>query len=89
MKLIGKLVSVLTALVALNALAQVPDTPSAQTPAAAPAAADKPASSPAGPKFLGKDVPIFDPANEIVSWDGHIWNLNNNRVFEARFENNI
>jgi len=86
MKLIGKLVSVLTVLVAVSALAQVPDTPSAQTPAGAPAAVDKPASSPAGPKFLGKDVPIFDPANEIVSWDGHTWNLNNNRVFEARFE---
>jgi hypothetical protein len=35
---------------------------------------------------LGSDVPIFDPSNEIVTWDGHNWNLNNNRVFEARFE---
>ncbi len=31
-------------------------------------------------------MPIFDPASEIVSWDGHNWNLNNNRIFEARFE---
>ncbi len=59
----------------------------AQVPDSAPPAPPAPAksSSPA-PKFLGSDVPIFDPASEIVSWDGHNWNLNNNRVFEARFE---
>jgi tetratricopeptide (TPR) repeat protein len=69
-------------------LAQVPDTPppvQPAAPAAAPAA--PPAASPAqGSKFLGKDVPLFDPGNDIVAWDGHAWNLNNNRVFEARFE---
>jgi hypothetical protein len=71
-----------------SAPAQVPDTaPPVQTAAAAPAPASKPASSPAeGSKFLGKDVPLFDPANDIVAWDGHSWNLNNNRIFEARFE---
>ncbi|MDQ3197872.1 MAG: hypothetical protein M3Q46_01570 [Verrucomicrobiota bacterium] len=68
--------------------AQVPDTAPAQTaPPPQPAPAAKPAASASpAPKFLGGDVPIFDPANEIVTWDGHSWSLNNNRVFEARFE---
>lgn len=65
-------------------MAQVPDT-QPQQPAQAPAPASSPPQS-SGPKFLGKDVPIFDPASEVVTWDGHSWNLNNNRVFEARFE---
>lgn len=68
--------------------AQVPDSaPSQAASAPQPPPAAKPAgpSSPA-PKFLGGDVPIFDPSNEIVTWDGHSWNLNNNRLFEARFE---
>jgi hypothetical protein len=71
------------------AIAQVPDAaPPAQAPAPAAAApsSGKTEGSPSGPKFLGKDVPIFDPSNDIVSWDGHNWNLNNNRIFEARFE---
>src|SRR5579862_7149513 len=68
---------------------QVPDS---SAPAAAPAnnqnppPSSKPANSSGENKFLGKDVPIFDPSNEIASWDGHNWNLNNNRIFEARFE---
>jgi len=71
----------------VRAEAQVPDAaPSAQPVApAAPAGPAKSSSSPA-PRFLGNDVPIFDPASEVVSWDGHNWNLNNNRIFEARFE---
>ena len=78
-------------LCSLGASAQVPDTaPATAAPAPPPAtapAAGKPADSASPkPKFLGGDVPIFDPANEIVTWDGHSWNLNNNRLFEARFE---
>jgi len=79
----------LTLFFAVTAVAQVPDAPQAsQAPAAPPPTSNQPAgsSAAAGPKFLGKDAPIFDPANEIVAWDGHSWNLNNNRVFEARFE---
>jgi hypothetical protein len=70
----------------------VPDTGSsaaapATAPAQAPPTAAKPANSPSsGTKFLGKDIPLFDPSNDIVAWDGHAWNLNNNRIFEARFE---
>ena len=74
------------ALIALAApaFAQVPDAPGPAQPARpAPAAA----SSPAEPsKFLGKDVPVFNPGTELVSWDGHNWNISNNRIFEARFE---
>jgi hypothetical protein len=36
--------------------------------------------------FLGKDVPMFDPGSEIVTWDGKNWNINNNRLFNSRFE---
>jgi hypothetical protein len=87
MKPVAVLASIfLAGLVTLRA--QVPDTaPAASAPAAPPANGSQPAASPNDtPKFLGKDVPIFDPANEIVTWDGHSWNLNNNRLFEARFE---
>jgi hypothetical protein len=65
--------------------AQVPDAPS---PAPAGASGSKP--GPAGPnsqsKFLGKDVPVFDPGSELLTWDGKTWNVNNNRLFQARFE---
>src|SRR5581483_6522290 len=76
--------------------AQVPD--AAPAPAAGGGAAPAPAAAPAqgggaaaggGQKngsFLGKDVPSFDPGSEILTWDGKNWNVNNNRVFQARFE---
>jgi hypothetical protein len=71
--------------------AQVPDAaPSQPAPAAAPPAsssapAAQPGQKPQG-SFLGKDVPSFDPGSEILTWDGKNWNVNNNRLFEARFE---
>jgi hypothetical protein len=37
-------------------------------------------------KFLGKDMPFFDPDSETITWDGKTWNVTNNRVFQARFE---
>ena len=37
-------------------------------------------------RVLGVDVPFFDPGSELASWDGHNWNITNNRVFQARFE---
>jgi hypothetical protein len=37
-------------------------------------------------KTLGKDVPFLDPASEVVSWDGKLWNIKDNRLFRARFE---
>jgi hypothetical protein len=43
--------------------------------------------APAKPKsFLGQDVPFLDPGSETAQWDGHMWNVTNNRLFRARFE---
>ena len=62
--------------------AQVPD-----APAAAPAAnASKAPGATPGSSFLGKDAPVFDPGSELLTWDGKSWNVNNNRLFLARFE---
>ena len=36
--------------------------------------------------FIGRDVPAFDPGSEVMSYDGKLWNINNNRLFRARFE---
>jgi len=79
------------------AVAQVPDQQAAQPApqSSAPAqsssggeggAAGKSAASGGGSSFLGKDMPFLDPGSEIIQWDGKNWNINNNRVFEARFE---
>lgn len=55
-------------------------------PAPAPAPASPPPKSSGGGGTLGNDAPMFNPGNEILTWDGKNWNINNNRVFEARFE---
>ncbi len=76
------------------ASAQVPDAqPPAPAPAPAPPAqtsnggqSGAPAANDGGSSFLGKDIPFIDPGGEIATWDGKSWNINNNRVFEARFE---
>ena len=70
------------AFLALAALAggQVPDAQTSSAPAPAPAAPKQ------GGGVLGKDMPFFDPGSETFSWDGRTWNVNNNRVFQARFE---
>lgn len=36
--------------------------------------------------FIGRDIPAFDPGSDVMSFDGKIWNINNNRLFRARFE---
>ncbi|MBE2180374.1 MAG: hypothetical protein IAE97_07875 [Chthoniobacterales bacterium] len=36
--------------------------------------------------FMGRDVPAFDPGSDVMSFDGKIWNINDNRLFRARFE---
>lgn len=36
--------------------------------------------------FIGRDIPAFDPGSEVVAYDGKLWNINNNRLFRARFE---
>ncbi len=37
-------------------------------------------------QLLGQDVPFMDPGSETAQWDGHMWNVTNNRLFRARFE---
>ncbi len=80
-----------------TALAQVPDSPGpapaagggAPAPAARSSAPAQGGTAGGGQKngsFLGKDVPSFDPGSEIMTWDGKNWNVNNNRIFQARFE---
>ncbi len=76
--------------------AQVPDAPAPAPAPAAPAPAAGGAPAPAahgtqpgnvgGNNFLGKDVPFLDPGSEVLSWDGKHWNINDNRIFSARFE---
>ncbi len=74
-------------------LAQVPDAPApaptatpAPAPAAAPAAAT-PAPAPAEKKGdENSGMPFFDPGSEVLTWNGRSWNINNNRLFQARFE---
>ena len=81
-----------TAIVFSTALlhAQVPDSPSSQPQPQSQAPASSGSGSSSGQKkqssFLGKDVPSFDPGSEILTWDGKNWNINNNRLFAARFE---
>ena len=68
--------------------AQVPDAPAPAAPA--PAAPAAPAAASSAPRsdnnFLGKDAPFLDPGSEVMTWDGKHWNINNNRLFNARFE---
>ena len=76
-------------------MAQVPDS---AAPAAAPPSSAAPAGQPApasGSKGsdgnkkefnLSRDGAGFDPSSEVMTWDGKNWNVNNNRLFEARFE---
>lgn len=63
----------------------------AQAPDAVPnRARDISTTQPRTPKntssFLGTDLPLFDPASEMISWDGKAWDINNNRILKARFE---
>jgi tetratricopeptide (TPR) repeat protein len=41
---------------------------------------------PAQRNVLGTDLPALDPSSEVAIWDGKAWNINDNRVFSARFE---
>jgi hypothetical protein len=37
-------------------------------------------------QVVGNDVPYFDPTTDVFSFDGKNFNVNDNRVFRARFE---
>lgn len=44
-------------------------------------------SAPQTPRqTVGNEIPFMDPGSELASWDGHTWNVSNNRLFRARFE---
>ncbi|MEZ5405694.1 MAG: hypothetical protein R3F23_05800 [Verrucomicrobiia bacterium] len=68
--------------------AQAPDTAPAAptTPSPAPTATAPANAATGDSKLLGKDLPFFNPGNEIVTWDGKNWNIADNRLFRARFE---
>jgi len=70
-----------------SAVAQVADFP-AQSPTQSPSqgAPGGGGGSPSTSSFLGGDTPFFDPGSETIQWNGKTWNINNNRLFEARFE---
>lgn len=36
--------------------------------------------------FIGRDIPHFDPGTDTMAFDGKLWNINDNRLFRARFE---
>ena len=38
------------------------------------------------PGFLCRDVPVMDPGSDTSTFDGKLWNMNNNRLFRSRFE---
>ena len=63
------------------AWAQSPDAVS-PTASSAPVAAPSPAQK----SILGGDMPTLDPGSEVMTWDGKIWNIQDQRVFRARFE---
>lgn len=58
--------------------------PAASAPASSAPASGGGSSSKGG--LLGNDMPYFDPGTEVLSWDGKKWNVNDNRIFRARFE---
>lgn len=43
-------------------------------------------SSQGGQQVVGNDVPYFDPTTDVFTFDGKGFNVNDNRVFRARFE---
>ncbi len=68
---------------ALPTRAQVLDA----TPQPAPAPASEPtATTPPPPGEKGSPVPVLDPGSELLTWNGRNWNINNQRLFQARFE---
>ncbi len=79
--------------VILNLHAQVPDSDVSPMPAKTESSTQTTRKNSGGSSgsqkessVLGKDIPLLNPGNEILSWDGKNWNINQNRLFQARFE---
>lgn len=71
---------------AIGQVADAPSAPPATTTSSAPASSGGGGGGGQKGGTLGKDVPMFDPGSEVMSWDGKSWNVSNNRLFQARFE---
>lgn len=91
--------AIISLLTATGAFAQVYTPPTGGTPGGggAPSGGGAPPSNnttivnqgsqPQGnQQVLGNDVPYFDPTTDVFSFDGKSFNVNDNRVFRARFE---
>jgi len=93
-----KVLPLLTLSLALPLATSLAQAPSSSTPSAQPqqsrsdstgSRSDGEGTSKANQNnstFLGDIIPSFNPGSEVVTWDGQNWNINNNRLFEARFE---
>ncbi len=57
--------------------------PSPATPGNAPAASGQNKGT---DPIMGNVLPLFDPSSETMMFEGQMWNVNDNRVFNARFE---
>lgn len=47
---------------------------------------NKPQQNQGNQQVVGNDVPYFDPTTDVFTFDGKSFNVNDNRVFRARFE---
>lgn len=66
--------------------APAPTSSSSQSSAPSGSSSSSSSNSSSDSSFLGTVFPMFDPNSEFLTWDGKSWNINNNRVFQARFE---
>ena len=71
-----------------NASSQEETMPSSDAEQPSPAPADRPAPQQKNPppSIGGIEIPVFDPANDSVTWNGQLWQVEDNRIFRARFE---
>lgn len=78
----------LAAIAAPVAFSQVLEPAPAPAPARPAQQESQPASngSSSGQSDSFGGMPFFDPGTETITWNGRSWNINNNRIFQARFE---
>jgi len=60
--------------------------PQSSTPPSKAPATQTPDTQGGTSKLLGKDLPSYDPGQDVMTWDGKIWNVQDQRIFRARFE---
>ncbi|HEY5894776.1 MAG TPA: hypothetical protein VIT91_16260 [Chthoniobacterales bacterium] len=67
--------------------AQAPEAiPTASPPTVTPAPQETGTTANRDTSTAPNLIPTVDPASGIISWNGQTWNINNNRLFNARFE---